>query len=85
MIRTCDGTDPNLTREARPGEEPFGLWPDSVPCDCGLTFDDVERTVIWPHTRIPTCEERDRKLLKCADALGPEDADLADWLRRLVP
>lgn len=36
MMRRCDGTDPNL---GRPGH----------PCDCGLTFDDVERSVIYPH------------------------------------
>lgn len=41
MIRRCDGSDPNLT--ARDG---------SGFCACGLTFDDVERMVIWPHYQI---------------------------------
>jgi hypothetical protein len=37
MIRTCCGTDPNLLAE------------DRSPCACGLTFDDVERMVTYPH------------------------------------
>ena len=37
MIRTCDGTDPNL----------HAL--DGSPCSCGLHFDDVERMVVFPH------------------------------------
>lgn len=37
MIRTCDGTDPNLAGE------------DGEPCACGMTFDDVRRRVVWPH------------------------------------
>jgi hypothetical protein len=38
VIRRCDGSDRNLI--ARDGSEC---------CACGLTFDDVERMVIWPH------------------------------------
>lgn len=68
MIRHCDGTDPNLTREARPGEEPRGPWPDSVPCDCGLEFDDTERMVLHPH-------------LKFADISSP---GLTLWQRQLL-
>lgn len=49
MIRRCDGSDPNLTRDVREGERPSGPWPGSVPCDCGLVFDDVERMVTYPH------------------------------------
>lgn len=49
MIRRCDGTDPNLTRDVRDGEEPRGPWAGSVPCDCGAVFDDVYRQVIYPH------------------------------------
>ena len=30
------------------------------PCDCGKTFDDVEYTVVWPHSYIPTQEEKKR-------------------------
>jgi len=47
MIRTCDGMDPNLTDEQ--GE----------PCKCGLVFDDVEYTVVYPHSYIPTREEKE--------------------------
>lgn len=41
MRRHCDGTDPNLVQ----GD-------GRTPCACGLTFDDVERTVIHPHTPV---------------------------------
>lgn len=38
MIRTCDGTDPNLrAADLR------------SPCSCGQTFDDVRQMVIYPH------------------------------------
>jgi len=47
MIRTCDGTDSNLTDEQ--GE----------PCKCGLVFDDVEYMVVYPHSYIPTREEKE--------------------------
>lgn len=40
MQRTCDGTDPNL----------LDIVGD--PCNCGMTFDDVDRTVIYPHLLI---------------------------------
>jgi hypothetical protein len=47
MIRTCDGRDPNLlVKGDRDGVE-------TRPCDCGATFDDVTRRVIWPHQVIP--------------------------------
>jgi hypothetical protein len=39
VLRRCDGSDPNLI--ARDG---------SRGCPCGLTFDDVDRMVVWPHT-----------------------------------
>lgn len=59
MIRTCDGTDENLKREevtrtTRAGQECME-W---VPCDCGLSFDDVERLVIYPHHFIPNREDK---------------------------
>lgn len=59
MIRTCDGTDVNLKREevtrtTRAGQECME-W---VPCDCGLSFDDVERLVIYPHHFIPNREDK---------------------------
>jgi hypothetical protein len=37
MMRNCDGTDPNLRDE------------DGGPCGCGLRFDDVSRSTVWPH------------------------------------
>jgi hypothetical protein len=39
--RTCDGRDPNLLAEDC-----------QTPCACGLTFDDVDRLVIYPHQPI---------------------------------
>lgn len=44
MIRHCDGTDPNLIR---PDDI---LTSTYVPCACGLKFDDVDRSVVHPHT-----------------------------------
>jgi hypothetical protein len=62
VLRKCDGTDPNLR-----GSE-------GAPCDCGLEFDDVERTVIFPHTEFtskPTEEELQRLYNSCfGDELG---------------
>lgn len=52
MIRRCDGTDPNLTRPLRPGENYDAgrcPWPNAAPCDCGKVFDDVERLTVYPH------------------------------------
>ncbi len=61
MIRTCEGSDPNLTRDMPAGEyDParYALSPwDAaarpgqrvIQCDCGLTFDDVGRMVTHPH------------------------------------
>lgn len=59
MIRTCDGTDENLKREevtrtSRAGQETVE-W---ISCDCGLSFDDVERLVVYPHHFIPSRENR---------------------------
>lgn len=47
MRRTCNGRDPNLIREV---ESRFGGA--DVPCDCGSSFDDVDRNVFWPHRAI---------------------------------
>lgn len=41
MRRECDGKDPNLLDK-----------PGGGPCNCGLTFDDVDYSVIYPHPRI---------------------------------
>lgn len=60
--RTCDGTDPNLTRQvhevdymprqmtASP-EWQATARPDCVVirCQCGLVFDDTERLTTYPH------------------------------------
>ena len=47
MIRHCDGNDPHLTGG------------DGEPCHCGITFDDVEYEVIYPHRRIPSRAEKE--------------------------
>ena len=64
MIRTCDGTDPNLTREIPEASfhaDTMALspWNKSakpgtvvIQCACGLRFDDVKRMVIYPHERV---------------------------------
>lgn len=48
MLRTCNGHDVNLLDDAV----------TAAPCACGLTFDDVDRSVIWPHPFIPTEAEK---------------------------
>jgi hypothetical protein len=48
VIRSCDGTDPNLLRYVE----------TAVPCDCGLIFDDVFRRVIYPHTQLLTAKQK---------------------------
>lgn len=58
MIRECRGDDVTLLKEqvdrtAANGQETMTY----VPCDCGLRFDDVERTVIFPHHYIRTNNE----------------------------
>lgn len=40
MIRRCSGDDPNLIGQS------------GGACACGREFDDVERSVIWPHAAI---------------------------------
>jgi hypothetical protein len=42
MIRHCNGSDPFLI--ARDG---------SGCCPCGAQFDDVDCSVIWPHSPLP--------------------------------
>lgn len=58
MIRHCDGTDPNLVMlwDSKRGErvdprEAHGMLRQRR-CDCGLTFDDVARMVVWPHMEV---------------------------------
>jgi hypothetical protein len=46
MMRTCDGNDPNLVKYVPGDKEDV-----AVPCDCGLTFDDVYHMVIYPHVK----------------------------------
>lgn len=47
MRRLCDGSDPYL------------LGADGAsPCRCGLEFDDVERTVIFPHVSFRDAKAR---------------------------
>lgn len=52
MQRTCRGDDDTL------------VTPDGRACDCGTTFDDTTRSVIWPH-QVLLDEEKD----KAAEAL----------------
>jgi hypothetical protein len=64
MMRLCDGSDPNLTREVpaaayNPVTETVSPnWDKAlgVPgvtriicCNCGLEFNDEDRMVIYPH------------------------------------
>lgn len=57
MTRHCNGKDPNLVRFV---DEPIRVHhvlaarkvDDGRPCDCGLVFDDVLRSTIYPHSRI---------------------------------
>lgn len=55
MLRVCNGQDPNLLD--RNGQADA----------CGLTFDDVERSVIHPHVFIPTQEEKAAMLASLED------------------
>jgi hypothetical protein len=58
MIRSCDGTDPDLVNG------------DGEPCDCGLIFDDVECMVIYPHTAILGRAEKDALWDKVQASIG---------------
>jgi hypothetical protein len=44
-IRHCNGEDPWVRSERTPRSEP---------CTCGLTFDDLTRSLVYPHVFIPT-------------------------------
>jgi hypothetical protein len=65
MIRHCDGTDDNLTQEILATDYNSatmtlsGNWDRMaregrrvIRCQCGLTFDDVDRLVTYPHDLI---------------------------------
>jgi len=60
MIRTCDGTDPTLLDSA---------IRTAGPCACGLTFDDNDRSVIYPHAFIPTADDI-ATLRACSDSIA---------------
>jgi hypothetical protein len=59
--RTCVGTDDNLTHVIPadaydPATHTLSWWDEVSPpghrtirCHCGLTFDDVNRRVLYPH------------------------------------
>jgi hypothetical protein len=66
MLRTCDGTDPNL------------VDPAGQPCACGMTFEDVDRAVIWPHQRVLSRAEKQREIDYWADRLHLPPITLAD-------
>jgi hypothetical protein len=76
MIRTCDATDPNLLD---------GPMSAAGPCACGLTFDDVQRSVIYPHVFLPTPADKAR-LAAWLDSVSIEEILTADpvALARLV-
>lgn len=63
MMRTCNGTDPNLLDAA---------IPNAGPCACGLAFDDAERDVIYPHAFLMTAADRAR-LAAWIDSISVED------------
>lgn len=50
MMRTCDGSDRNLLRKID-GDVPTKATMNNayVPCNCGLSFDDLDRSVVFPH------------------------------------
>jgi hypothetical protein len=53
MWRHCDGTDPNLIRKVYPDVTDLPTYRVAYePCACGLMFDDVQRSTVWPHDRI---------------------------------
>lgn len=49
MIRHCNGQDEWLRSERTPNSEP---------CTCDLTFDDVTRSTVYPHVFLPTIADR---------------------------
>lgn len=63
MIRYCDGTDINL---------PDGPTSTAAPCACGLRFDDVERSTVYPHVFLPTDEDR-RRFGEWLDTVSVDD------------
>lgn len=75
MIRTCDGTDVNLL------DDPA----THTPCGCGLTFDDVDRSTIYPHEFLPTPEQK-AQLARWLDTVEVEDIvnPTPDTLARLA-
>jgi hypothetical protein len=62
MIRTCNGYDPHLLD---------GPGRTAAPCACGLTFDDVQRTAVYPHVFIPTAADK-AALLAALDTIVVE-------------
>jgi hypothetical protein len=68
MIRHCNGHDVNLLD--RPTHH-------AGPCACGLTFDDVERSTIYPHVFLPTDEDR-RRFADWLDTVSVEEITAMD-------
>lgn len=84
MRRKCDGNDLNLLRKQHEDAscvEPdlsyggsdasviVGVCPHYRPCSCGLEFDDVERSTVYPHYRIPTRSEKDAAVDRLMEAM----------------
>lgn len=65
MIRTCDGTDQNLTRtvpieQYDPGTMTISMWDAAtkspryrvINCQCGRVFNDEDYLTCYPHNKI---------------------------------
>lgn len=64
MIRHCNGYDRGLLDGPTKG---------AGPCACGLTFDDADRSVAYPHVFIATREDREA-LAALADSIAVDPA-----------
>jgi len=64
MIRRCNGFDRGLLD---------GPTKTAGPCACGLTFDDADRSVAYPHVFIATRADREA-LAALADSIAREPA-----------
>jgi hypothetical protein len=75
MIRFCNGFDPNLTDSS------------GHPCRCGLVFDDVAHSTVYPHQYIPTREEKEKLMdvLAAEGIFDKEDEELLERLRQEEP
>lgn len=81
MIRRCDGTDPNLIREI-PGTGPDVPMSERYePCACGRFFNDVERSVIFPHVKFLPEAQREILMNELAGKDFTDEELLKLWTR----